>query len=274
MKIKATALALAATMVTAWSVAADAAYQVPQTPAAGSGSTLLFSAWFTNADGSGDSYTRDVGQTFSSFTTASAPSIQIDLAADTNYNTFASAATAAGASIIWNVVSAIIPTPATPGILARLDTTSSQDLTAGDVSNASTVAAALNLGKFMSLLNANCSFSATGSCLSTNAANTWNINNPSSNWDALLGGVMGFDSTASPGGTLKFYNFAASNQSSGTSSVITLVGTGVNPQVFGLSSSGELTWNVGAVPEPSSWLLLAAGLAMVGVIARRRVGQQ
>jgi hypothetical protein len=123
-------------------------------------------------------------------------------------------------------------------------------------------------------LNANCSFSVTGSCVTTNSANSWNINNSSSNWDNLLGGVMPNDTTAGLGGSLKFYNLTATNQSVATASTITLVGTGINPEVFALSNSGELTWNVSPVPEPSSWILFGAGVAMVGAIARRRMSQQ
>jgi hypothetical protein len=264
MKARAKALALAATVALAWVAGADAAYQTPQNAA---GSTLLFSAWDPT---SGASYTRDLGQTFSSFTTSTAPTIPIDLTADTNYNTFANFVSANGGSLQWNVVSARVTTSGTYG----LDTTSSVDLSPGDVQNVSTGNAALNLGKFMNVLNANCSFSVTGSCVSLNASNTWNINNSSANWDAFLGNVFPTDTTTGLGGSLKFYGLTASSISGATNSTIALMGTGLAPQVFALSNTGELTWNVGAVPEPSSWAMLAAGLAVIGVIARRRVGQQ
>lgn len=66
------------------------------------------------------------------------------------------------------------------------------------------------------------------------------------------------------GGTFAFENFAS--QSSG----LTAAGITVLPGTFSLASNGILTYTVAAVPEADTWMMMMAGLGLMGFIARRR----
>lgn len=79
--------------------------------------------------------------------------------------------------------------------------------------------------------------------------------------------ISGLNTVAAVGQSLDFW-FA--NQTGTTTSTISQFGGGE----WLLASDGTLSWNVeqvsAPIPEPGTWAMLMAGLAMVGGIARRR----
>jgi hypothetical protein len=79
-------------------------------------------------------------------------------------------------------------------------------------------------------------------------------------------GTFGFSTAASVGTAMNFW-FA--NQTATTTSTISQFDGGQ----WLLASDGTLSWDVAQaapIPEPGTWAMLAAGLAMIGGIARRR----
>jgi hypothetical protein len=90
---------------------------------------------------------------------------------------------------------------------------------------------------------------------STDLSQPWNIGNIS---------VPGLNFTygANVGTSQSFYSIS-NTASGGTNSAYA--------GLWSLNSAGVLTYEVAAVPEPSTWAMLGAGLLVVGAIARRRV---
>lgn len=96
-------------------------------------------------------------------------------------------------------------------------------------------------------------------------------------WGTNLGGKTAFDTTGAIGSQLPFFlQYETSTTQTGNAlqkQFTSAVGSGFDGSAayWTLDASGNLSYNVNAVPEADTWAMFAAGLLVVGAIARRRL---
>jgi len=95
-------------------------------------------------------------------------------------------------------------------------------------------------------------------------------------WGDAFAASAKFTNTAGIGDQLGFYLLSETVSTGSTTTRATIqqyMGQGEGTY-WHLSSAGNLTYNVAAVPEPSEYALMLAGLGMIGFMARRRLNNR
>ncbi len=90
------------------------------------------------------------------------------------------------------------------------------------------------------------------------------------------GGRLAFDNTAGLGGSLGFFVLSErSTTSNSAPDVRQFMADQTTAMEWTLAANGELTYGaVAAIPEPSEYALMLAGLGMLGFMARRRLSNR
>ncbi len=241
-------------------------------------SDLILTVWDSVAN---TSYTADLGVNLSSFlsgvtgtntalTATGASAIAVDalgnktFAADALLTSYLS--TANTAALVWNV-SAVDNAGALMFQGKQLITTTSAN-TKSVANSLSTVTANTQLnggiGNYDTYLSAANLNSGTASSIVAGSADAW-IAKPTQ-----LNTAVAFNTTGALGSTLNFWYLTPSSTSTIAKSSVAQF-QGVNQvATWTMASNGNLTYSVGAVPEPGEWLLMLSGLGLIGFIATRR----
>lgn len=95
-------------------------------------------------------------------------------------------------------------------------------------------------------------------------------------WGNNFGGYAPFRTTGGIGENLGFFMLSEKLPTGSTTTLATVqqyMGSG-EAAYWHLSATGNLTYNVPAIPEPSEYALMLAGLGMLGFMARRRLANR
>ncbi len=269
MKFKFKALAAAVALAAAGQALADIN---PGNVAGGSlaNSELVFFAYGVNASGGAATYVKDLGVTFNNFLTSpSYAAVDLDTA-DSSWSSFL------GTSVVGARNWGVFAVQRNAGGASAANTY--KVLTTANLNNADvTGLVGTNLvGAHGSISNAISAINGTGTTYATNSSYFYGFGaGGNANLGDYLGKTAGlgnlFETTNVIGTTTsaQFYNLAK--------------GTGVNAvssiNVADVDASKAWTFDAGnvlsygpvaAIPEPETYSMLAAGLLMLGAVARRR----
>jgi hypothetical protein len=92
----------------------------------------------------------------------------------------------------------------------------------------------------------------------------------------VAGQAVGLNNVAGLGGNLQFWAISERNTTaSPTIDINPFMANATTPMTWTLAANGDLTYGaVAAIPEPSEYALMLAGLGMLGFMARRRLGNR
>lgn len=271
---------------------AHAAIDTGAIVSSGGNGELFFSLWHdngtsTNADDT--SYVRDLGIRINDFSNATAPfalntqattaGYVLPFAADTLLTSFLSAIPT-GANVFWNVVGndnvgarRFVSTASVgTAVLPTQQNTASRNINAaiqGFVGSTNTFSNTQNNtpNSSTTVNNSNTAVFGDGAVYAGGVA-----------YGTNLGGRTAFDTTGSIGARLPFflqYETSATQTGNALQQQFRCLSGLCDPTQLNaywtLDTTGNLSYNVAAVPEADTWAMFAAGLIAVGAIARRRL---
>lgn len=240
-------------------------------PGVGAPGELVFWAYGQDALGNYATYAKDLGVTYDAF--VSSPSFALtDLGLDSNWNSFIN-----NASLVGNkgwVVTALATQGGTGLNSRKILTTFTGDnfgagVTNGPMTNAygnfSTGVAAINVTDG-SANGVNNSYYFDTSTNGTDKNLGWKLTNDygMSGTFPAAANIVGTTTTAN------FYSVIKTSSNSGLAATITDIDA--STAYWTLSGNNLSYGTVAAVPEPETYGMLAAGLLMLGAVARRRRG--
>lgn len=266
MKFQIKAIVAAVALAAAGSAMAD--IQPGNLTSGATGGELVFYAF---DDVTGNSYVKDLGVTFSTFLTSPWYSHlgSNNVGSDSNWTSFVTAQGTSGlGNVTWGVLGTLKQSTATTGAAAvgavQILTTARGDATANTSSTTVRgIDGIINTTWLGALQGTNNNYAVNSSYFTVN-----------SDLAANFGGGPGINHT---------YNskvgFAADNYLSTTTAdffkVSTVAGTGFATISNAFAAAPNNVWyfdgsTVAAIPEPETYGMLAAGLLMLGAVARRR----
>jgi hypothetical protein len=281
MKLMAAAVALAA------SAGANAAI----TNSVGGNGELFFTIYDVGADLSGNAddraYVRDLGSLLNGGTISlwgsatTSPSVTLaadkqypgvqgtinqppavySIGADANLQSFLSASTDLS-RLKWNI--AAVDSSGTDRVL-----TTAKEITTTQIPNYTNFRKLGQSGADVYLAQMNPALTGE-SALYSGAASWINL------WGDNFGGYSAFNTAGGINEKLGFFMLSEKVASGSTTTLATVqqyMGDG-EAAYWHLSATGDLTYNVPAIPEPSEYALMLAGLGMLGFMARRRLNNR
>jgi len=266
MKLKSKLIAAAIALVAASGAHADI------TTGGGGNGELFFSIWDANG-----SYTRGLGTQINTFETsvAGAGAINLSWAADTTFANFL-AGTAGGTrsgTLQWNIVAN--DTQGANRLLTTYTLPENPTTKANDIIRSAGASVTTHLNTVNPLM---AGAALSGDSLAVTAASVaWAGKTAFNN---NFGGLINFNN----GGTLANNSYASGvgfmridALASGTAPSVYneyMDGTAVNAYLDGSNTLHLQAVAVAAIPEPSEYALMLAGLGMLGFMARRRLGNR
>jgi hypothetical protein len=234
---------------------------------------VVFYAFGYDANGNAATYVKDLGVAFDTFTTTPGFA-KVDLDTDNNWTSFLNAGLTGSQ---WGVfatqkTSAATTGAASAGAIRLLTTAAGNDATQA-MSNANMTTALGNANLALVALNAGSTDYATNSSYYFAPATVDGFT-PSGNFGAFLGsdynttGVF-FNATNALGTTTTAQFFNVSRGLGSNAAGVPVVTDVDATKVWTLNAGNELSY-VAAVPEPETYAMMAAGLLMLGAVARRR----
>lgn len=267
---------------------AHAAIDAGSTSTTGGNGELFFSLWHdggTTDTMDDKSYVRDLGIGINTFTTTTnTPALLAGkttatvgpvnfFSANALLTTFLSEIPA-GANVFWNVVG-------NDNLGARRFVTTAAEGTTGLLPTQTVIgsrnvntAIASFVGSTNTLSNTqNATPSSTVAVNNSNTATFANTNEYAGGvaFGTNLGSRTLFNTTGGIGAKLPFYLQFDTGVTTGNASSLSFSTAGATEAYWTLDTSGNLSYNVAAVPEADTWAMFAAGLLAVGAIARRRL---
>lgn len=264
LKLIAAAVALAA-------ATAPASAKIQNMEGAG-GSELVFYVFDATA---GTSFYKDLGVIYDAF--RAAPTFgslgSNNIASDANWSLYTASVGGDLGNSVWGVIGGKKVAGSNAANSMQLLTTATLDA----VSNSTATSTNANLSavnvsfntNFLSLVTDGSSI-ATNNSYFTSAAVT-----DFSNWsvggkDTAFGKLSAFTTGNTIGTDASFFNLVRSSSTNGQKYTISTVLPGEAPNDFKWSFDGSTLAAVAPVPEPETYGMLLAGLAVIGTIARRR----
>jgi hypothetical protein len=204
------------------------------------------------------SFAFDTGLTTTSFNGAS--TYNFNVGTDANWTAFLAGRGSSADQLAFDVTGVVAPT-FTAGIRQAWTTSSSAIATA----NWNLTQAATTGRNYYNAVNQNPSTTTTSTYAGSGANPTAQWNTSEVSWSQMLGGATDI-STLGTG--IDFYSVVQNGAVSGSRTIQTFV-TKFAGQ-WNITDTGAVSYAAIAAPLPASWTLILSGLALMGVIARRR----
>jgi hypothetical protein len=203
------------------------------------------------------SFLFDTGLTTSSFN--GSLNYSFNVGADANWTAFLAGRVNSSDELAFDVVGVVAPTTSTG--IRQAFTTSASAIT---VTNFNLTQAATTGRNYYNAVNLTTSPTTTSEYSGAGGTDAAKWFNSEPNWSTSLGGATDLSGL---GTALDFYSVVQNGTLSGSRTIQAFITKFAG--TWNLTSAGALSYVV-ATPLPASWTLILSGLALMGVIARRR----